>query len=74
MIKGRRLTPYSMGYFGTGLALGRRDAVIQLSRRDDSARRQYLAGRSAVVVKEGATLGAKYGARTATIAWLRGAN
>lgn len=72
VIRGRTLKPYSMGYFGTGLTLGRRDGVIQLSRRDDSARRQYLAGRPAVVVKEGATLGAKYGSRTATIAWLRG--
>ncbi|MFD0413825.1 NAD(P)/FAD-dependent oxidoreductase [Streptomyces sp. NPDC127108] len=72
MVKGRGLKPYSMGYFGTGLTLGRRDGVIQLSRRDDTARRQYLAGRPAVVVKEGATSGAKYGSRTATIAWLRG--
>ncbi|MFE0172853.1 NAD(P)/FAD-dependent oxidoreductase [Streptomyces sp. NPDC059002] len=71
-IRGREPEPYSMGYFGTGLSLGRRDGVIQLSRRDDSARRQYLAGRSAAVLKEGVTLGAKYGARTATIAWLSG--
>ncbi|MFD9858828.1 NAD(P)/FAD-dependent oxidoreductase [Streptomyces alboflavus] len=72
LIRGREPEPYSMGYFGTGLTLGRRDGVIQLSRRDDSARRQYLAGRPAVLVKEGATSGAKYGSRTATIAWLRG--
>ncbi|WP_030562844.1 NAD(P)/FAD-dependent oxidoreductase [Streptomyces aureocirculatus] len=71
-IRGRKLKPYSMGYFGTGLTLGRQDGVIQLSRRDDSARRQYLAGRPAVVVKEGATSGARYGSRTATIAWLSG--
>ncbi|GHC86986.1 hypothetical protein [Streptomyces flavofungini] len=38
----------------------------------DSARRQYLAGRPAVVVEEGATLGAEYGSRTATVPWLRG--
>ncbi|MFD9902725.1 NAD(P)/FAD-dependent oxidoreductase [Streptomyces sp. NPDC059063] len=72
LIRGRRPKPYSMGYVGTGLTLGRHDGVIQLTRRDDSARRQYLAGRPAVVVKEGATSGAKYGSRTATIAWLSG--
>ncbi|MFF1696390.1 NAD(P)/FAD-dependent oxidoreductase [Streptomyces sp. NPDC058257] len=73
LIRGREPRPYSMGYFGTGLTLGRHDGVIQLSRRDDSARRQYLAGRPAVVVKEAATLGAKYGSRTAAITWLSGA-
>ncbi|EPH46519.1 FAD-dependent oxidoreductase [Streptomyces aurantiacus] len=72
LIRGREPEPYSMGYFGTGLTLGRRDGVIQLSRRDDSARRHYLAGRPAVVLKEGATRGAKYGSRTATITWLSG--
>ncbi|MGW6054378.1 NAD(P)/FAD-dependent oxidoreductase [Streptomyces sp. NPDC055189] len=73
LVRDREPRPYSMGYFGTGLTLGRHDGVIQLSRRDDSARRQYLAGRPAIVLKEAATLGAKYGSRTATITWLSGA-
>ncbi|CAM5240449.1 hypothetical protein GCM10010329_45180 [Streptomyces spiroverticillatus] len=72
LIRGREPRPYSMGYFGTGLSLGRSDGVIQLSRRDDGARRQYLAGRTAAVVKEGVTRGVRHGARTAAIVWLPG--
>ncbi|GAA2099059.1 FAD-dependent oxidoreductase [Actinomadura alba] len=72
MIRGRKLKPYSMGYIGTGLSLGRRDGVIQVARRDDSARRLYIAGRPAAVSKEGVTRGAKYGSRSANVAWLSG--
>lgn len=72
MVKGRTLKPYSPVYVGTCLSLGRRDGVIQLARRDDSARRQYLAGRSAAVTKEGVVRGAKYSARTAMSATLPG--
>ena len=69
---GRAPRPYSMGYAGQGLSLGRRDAVIQLVRRDDSVRRMFLAGRGGAVVKETVCRWAKYGARTANYAWLRG--
>ncbi|SEH01109.1 NADH dehydrogenase, FAD-containing subunit [Nonomuraea solani] len=72
IVKGLGLKPYSMGYVGTGLSLGRDDGVIQVARRDDSPRRLYLAGQAAVVGKEGVTRGAKYGSRTATLAWLPG--
>ncbi|MFI8994638.1 NAD(P)/FAD-dependent oxidoreductase [Streptomyces sp. NPDC053542] len=72
MIQGRQPEPYSMGYTGQALSLGRRDAVLQVSRRDDTVRRVYFAGRGAAVVKERICRFAKFGARTATYAWLRG--
>ncbi|MFE1027090.1 FAD-dependent oxidoreductase [Streptomyces sp. NPDC058818] len=72
MVRNQPLKPYSFGYVGTGLTLGRRDGVVQVSRRDDRARRLYLAGRTAAAVKEGATRFAKYGSRTATVTWLPG--
>ncbi|WP_030265283.1 NAD(P)/FAD-dependent oxidoreductase [Streptomyces violens] len=72
VMQGREPEPYSMGYVGQALSLGRRDGVLQASRRDDTVRRFYLAGRTASVVKERICRYAKYGARTATYAWLRG--
>ncbi|MFC6062453.1 NAD(P)/FAD-dependent oxidoreductase [Streptomyces ochraceiscleroticus] len=73
MIQGRQPKPYSMGYTGQALSLGRQDGVLQASRRDDTVRRAYFAGRAAAVVKERICRFAKFGARTATYAWLRGA-
>ncbi|WP_067664843.1 NAD(P)/FAD-dependent oxidoreductase [Nocardia miyunensis] len=69
---GRAPRPYSMGYAGQGLSIGRRDAVIQFGRRDDSVRRTFLAGRTGAIIKESVCRWAKYGARTANYAWLRG--
>lgn len=63
--KGRVLKPYSPLYIATGLSLGRRDGVIRFARRDDRARRQYLAGRAAAAIKEGVVRSAKHNARTA---------
>jgi hypothetical protein len=46
--------------------------VIQLSRRDDSVRRMFLSGRTGAIIKESVCRWAKFGARTADYAWLRG--
>jgi NADH dehydrogenase len=64
-VKGRALKPYSVAYVATCVSLGRRDGVVQIARRDDSPRRQYIAGLSAAVTKEGIVLGAKFGSRAA---------
>jgi NADH dehydrogenase FAD-containing subunit len=72
MLKGRRPKPYSMGYVGQVLSLGRRDGIVQVSRRDDTVRRLYVAGRAAAVTKETVSRDAKYGPRTARYIWLRG--
>ncbi|KUL55353.1 dehydrogenase [Streptomyces sp. NRRL F-4489] len=71
MIEGRKPKPYSMGYTGQGVSLGRRDGLLQAARRDDSVRRLYFAGRTAAVGKERICRYARFGARTATYAWLR---
>ncbi|TJZ54423.1 dehydrogenase [Streptomyces piniterrae] len=73
IVKGRKPEPYSMGYAGQALSLGRKDALIQASRRDDTVRRLYIAGRAAAVAKERVCRYAKYGSRTANYAWLPGA-
>ncbi|MER7405399.1 hypothetical protein ABT373_23655 [Streptomyces sp. NPDC000070] len=72
MIQGRKPTPYSMGYTGQTLSLGRRDGLLQVNRRDDTVRRLFFAGRTAAAAKERICRYAKFGARTATYAWLRG--
>lgn len=72
IVKGRKLKPYSMGYAGQAVSLGRRDAVLQANRRDDSVRRLYLAGWAGAVAKEMIARYAKYGSRTANYAWLPG--
>lgn len=70
--RGRALKPYSMGYAGQALSLGRRDALVQVCRRDDSPTALYVAGRTAALTKETIVRYAKYGARTANYAWLPG--
>jgi NADH:ubiquinone reductase (H+-translocating) len=54
------------------VSLGRRDGLLQAGRRNDTVRRLYFAGRTAAVAKERVCRYAKFGARTATYAWLRG--
>ena len=61
-----------MGYAGQALSLGRRDGLLQATRRDDTVRRLYLAGRAAAVGKEGICRYARNSSRTATYSWLRG--
>ncbi|MFD0360291.1 FAD-dependent oxidoreductase [Nocardia sp. GCM10030253] len=52
LLKGRKPKPHSFPYWNRGLSLGRKDAVTQFTHADDSVRRAYLAGRSAVALKE----------------------
>jgi NADH dehydrogenase len=64
MIAGRRPKPYSVRYLARCVTLGRRAAVAQFTHLDDTPRDAALSGRTAVVLKELATRGAKFGART----------
>jgi NADH:ubiquinone reductase (H+-translocating) len=51
-LRGRKVRPFRFGYIHQPVSLGRRDAVIQFTRADDSPRRWYLTGRLAVLYKE----------------------
>ncbi len=70
--QGRTPAPYSMGYVGQALSLGRRDAVIQRTARDDTPRRTYLSGRAGAVIKETICRSAKLAARSGIYAWMPG--
>ncbi|MFF3014904.1 NAD(P)/FAD-dependent oxidoreductase [Streptomyces sp. NPDC057939] len=63
---GRTPEAYSPRYVARAVTLGRKDAVGQFTRPDDTLRRGYVTGRTAVVIKEMASRGGKYGARTGT--------
>lgn len=54
-LRGRTPRPFRFGYLHQPVSLGRRDAVIQFTRPDDSPSRWYLTGRAAVVYKETVT-------------------
>ncbi|WP_206503597.1 NAD(P)/FAD-dependent oxidoreductase [Streptomyces chrestomyceticus] len=71
MVQGRAPKPYAMGYTGQGVCLGRRDGLLQVDRRDGTARRLHVAGRAAAVIKERVCRYAKFGARTAVYTWPR---
>ena len=51
-LRGRGAKPFRFGYIHQPVSLGRRDAVIQFTRADDSPRRWFLTGRLAVLYKE----------------------
>jgi NADH dehydrogenase len=51
-LRGREVKPFRFGYIHQPVSLGRRDAVIQFTRADDSPRRWFLTGRWAVAYKE----------------------
>ncbi|WP_199549691.1 NAD(P)/FAD-dependent oxidoreductase [Streptomyces sp. N35] len=51
-LRGRAVKPFRFGYIHQPVSLGRRDAVIQFTRPDETPRRMYLKGRSAVFYKE----------------------
>ncbi|MEV4120044.1 FAD-dependent oxidoreductase [Micromonospora sp. NPDC049645] len=51
-LRGRRPRPFRFGYYHTPVSLGRNDAVVQFTRPDDSPRRGFLTGRTAVWYKE----------------------
>lgn len=50
-LRGRKVRPFRFGYVHQPVSLGRRDAVIQFTRADDTPRRWYLTGRLAVRYK-----------------------
>lgn len=52
LLRGKQARPFRFGYFHQPVSLGRRDAVIQFTRADDTPRRAYLKGRAAVLYKE----------------------
>lgn len=72
MAAGRAPEPFSLGFVGQAVSLGRRDALIQLARRDDSVLPLYLAGGVGVRTKEALCRGAKWAARTTAFRWLPG--
>lgn len=63
LLAGRKPKPHSFPYFSRGLSLGRKDAVAQFTHTDDTVRRAYFAGRTAVALKEMATHSAFSSAR-----------
>lgn len=69
-LAGKEPRAYSMGYTGQNVSIGRRGAVIQAARRDDTPTRVWFAGRPAALVKEQVCRGARWAARTAIFAWL----
>ncbi|KXP12341.1 dehydrogenase [Tsukamurella pulmonis] len=69
-LAGAPMKAYSMGYIGQNVSIGRRSAVIQAARRDDTPTRIRFGGRPAALFKELVCRGAKGGARTARYAWL----
>ncbi len=69
-LAGAPLKAYSMGYTGQNVSLGRRRAVIQAARRDDTPTRIRFGGRPAALVKEQVCRLAKAAAKSARYAWL----
>ncbi|MFJ8162450.1 NAD(P)/FAD-dependent oxidoreductase [Streptomyces sp. NPDC096136] len=66
LIEGRRPGPYAPRYVARAVTLGRKNAVGQFTRPDDSLRRAHFTGRSAAALKELASRAGKYAARTGT--------
>ncbi|MFI6869858.1 NAD(P)/FAD-dependent oxidoreductase [Nocardia sp. NPDC050406] len=52
ILKGKQPKPFRIGYFHQPVSLGRKDAVIQFTKADDTPNRWYLKGRAAVIYKE----------------------
>ncbi|WP_330254047.1 FAD-dependent oxidoreductase [Nocardia sp. NBC_00565] len=50
-LKGKRVEPFRFGYFHQPVSLGRKDAVIQFTKADDTPGRFSLTGRAAVLYK-----------------------
>lgn len=51
-LRGRTVRPFRFGYFHQPVSLGRKDALIQFTRADDTPTRWYLKGGAAVRYKE----------------------
>ncbi|RRS01564.1 NAD(P)/FAD-dependent oxidoreductase [Glycomyces terrestris] len=52
LLRGKEPRPFRFGYFHQPVSLGRKDAVIQFTKPDDTPSRWYLKGRAAVAYKE----------------------
>ncbi|MDX2141311.1 MAG: FAD-dependent oxidoreductase [Chloroflexota bacterium] len=52
LLRGQGQQPFRFGYPGQCISLGRHDALVQLTGRDDSMREQIITGRAAAGVKE----------------------
>lgn len=52
LLRGKPVRPLRFGYFHQPVSLGRKDAVIQFTRADDTPNRWYLRGRAAALYKE----------------------
>ena len=52
LARGRKLKPFRFGYWHQPVSLGRNDAVIQFTKRNDEPRRLHLTGSRAVRYKE----------------------
>ncbi|MGW5922765.1 NAD(P)/FAD-dependent oxidoreductase [Nocardia fluminea] len=72
MSKGREPRPFSLGYSGQGLSLGRHDGLVQATDRNDVARRLYLGGSVASFAKERISRYAAYASRTGNSVWING--
>ncbi|MGW0251297.1 NAD(P)/FAD-dependent oxidoreductase [Nocardia goodfellowii] len=51
-LRGKTVRPFRFGYFHQPVSLGRKDAVIQFTKADDTPGRFRLTGRAAVLYKE----------------------
>ncbi|KXO99476.1 NAD(P)/FAD-dependent oxidoreductase [Tsukamurella pseudospumae] len=69
-LAGKSARRYSMGYTGQNVSIGRKRAVIQAARRDDTPTRIHFGGAAAAVVKEQVCRMARGAAHTARYAWL----
>lgn len=72
MSKGRAPRPFSMGYGGQGMSLGRRDALLQTTDRADNANRLFFGGRVPAFTKELISRYAAYASRTGNSVWISG--
>ncbi|MCF2526587.1 NAD(P)/FAD-dependent oxidoreductase [Yinghuangia soli] len=54
-LRGKQVKPFRFGYFHQPVSLGRKDAVIQFTRADDTPGRFCLTGKSAVMYKNTVT-------------------
>ncbi|MEV6659425.1 NAD(P)/FAD-dependent oxidoreductase [Nocardia fluminea] len=72
MSKRREARPFSLGYSGQGLSLGRHDGLVQATDRNDVAQRLYLGGSVASFAKERISRYAAYASRTGNSVWLNG--
>lgn len=52
LVRGKAVKPFRLGYFHQPVSLGRRDAVIQFTKADDTPARRRLTGRGAVAYEE----------------------